>query len=170
MKIKRKTIFVANDGNEFSTRAGCLEWENRKYRMSCNHLTDEQIVKLLEIIHYRLNGDDQPTTVRIDISYHLEQEDGFAYRVIIDSPDEAYKEHYSGIIYGTRDFKLCKLREDEITQNPALNYGFSLVKVYHYLDSIGFFAEKDVQPVENPNICRDWNPIFHRSFKGTAYN
>lgn len=163
-----KEIFISNDGYTFDTEESCLQWENRKYEMALSDLTDTQIVQLLKAIHWNLNGEDQETTVRIEISGDLEEDTGFTYQVTISSPDPDYREFFQGTIHGRQDFCISAYRSVtpvKALNNHALKYGFSFCKVYKYLESIQFFDERDIPPIRNPNIDgSSWITISEECF------
>lgn len=149
MKKVIKEIFVSEDGNEFETEKECSDWEKRAFLKNPVNLTDEEIIGLLKLIFYWIIDDpDTQNSVRIEIQGEDQDGTGFQFKITYQSKGENSSK-IEGVITGDNDI--------EVTECQILmDCGFSIKKTYQYLESIGFFKEGSITPVENPNIKEEW--------------
>lgn len=160
MKIIKKTIYVSNDGNEFDTENDCIKWENRKFFKELRHLSNEEIVGLLkELIFLIKYPQDVSTVVCIYVKKEWNYGNGFEFKVIIDSDKEDYRSEITGAVQGCCDIEI-------IDFDWAKEIGFSVKGVYNYLNSLNFFNEFEVKPINNPNIKEDFTLISTFELKG----
>lgn len=164
MKKETRTVYIANDGKEFSSEEECVKWENRKFYSDPIHLKDEQIVKLLKIIHFYLNGHEVETTIRIEIKKDKITGTGFHYRAIAQAAsDKCLSNIYEGAVYGFNDIMIEPVKGD-VPNNNKSGFVYSVRDIYTYLDSIGFWKEHDEKPIENPRLQGyEWSEIHHET-------
>ena len=165
METITKTIYVANDGEEFDTIEQCQRYETRHLRMSPEKLTNEQIVSLLEIIHESqlCHQDIVTKSVKIEVTTTVITSAGFEYRISVVAKPKGFCNTYSAVIEGCGDaFAIYHHDGQKRLKNEALEErGYPLKKVHDYLDSIGYWEQKDHIPA-NPDITPEWKLIHTR--------
>ena len=103
MKKVQKTVFISADGREFISEKECIEWENRKFQKSIINLTNDEILRLLNVIH---TLDDTPYFEEIEkIEIRKENIDGCGLEYKITKHDTFNgKCQLGAVITGENDF------------------------------------------------------------------
>lgn len=152
MKTKMKKLFVADDGKEFEDLKEAQEYNDKLYFKNPIHLTDDEIIGLLKIIYAIWFNNWDLENIKLSIGDEREFGNGFAYKLKVKTVDDEPVE-YEGTVAGDNDVRLSG-------DTACLVYnGFSVKKVYEYLQSIKYFDRCETIPTPNPNIITDGDYI-----------
>jgi len=172
MKTKTKKVYVANDGQVFDDRKSCQLHEEYKLYCTPVHLTNEQIINLLEAAFpgpFLFDPEGSNGEISLYVRRDIESETDFDfYFTVVYSNGEA--KTYDGSIQDRfRDIAIGLGYEEKSKYHISNDWAYwnhiKIRQVYNYLRSIAFFQKRKEEPDINPIFRKEgWHKIYSKDY------
>ncbi|HTE11591.1 MAG TPA: hypothetical protein VK645_11480 [Chitinophagaceae bacterium] len=159
-------LYTSSDGLKFTTEADLLKWEERKFHFTAIHLTNTQIVGLMEA-SFRFDFIDNPQSQNGEVILFVraDQETDFGFEFWFSVRIGAEIRNFKGGISGLEEMYISIGSNDDerygLKDDWNNNFTIPIKRVYKYLDGIGYFDKQPEIPEANPIFEQDgWQQIY----------
>jgi len=159
-------IYISSDGLRFTCKSDLESWEESKYYFTPIHLTNFQIIGLMEAcFKFEFIGNPMLQKGEVILFVREDEYTDFGFEFWFSVRIGVETRNFKGGIMGSEEIYVSiGLNEDvsyDFADSWKNNLAIPIKGVYKYLDSIGYFDKQTEIPEINPIFERDgWQQIF----------